>query len=95
MNYKYFSGWRLLMMNGWQLMHYSVKTVRGDLTPTLFFKALRDYQRQKKTVGRQLSYNKENLQRYFFVSRKAVCSPEQIGQIGFLQYFFSGLRRFL
>ena len=39
MNHKYFAGWQLLAMNGWQLAHYLVKTMLGRLSLRLFFQA--------------------------------------------------------
>lgn len=95
MNYKYFSGWQLLMMNGWQVIHYLSKTIRADLSAALFLQALREYRQQKKNTVRHLNYNADNMQRYFFVSRKIAYRTEEIGRMSFLHYFVSGCRRFV
>ena len=94
MNYQYFRLWKLLAMNGWQVMHYLVKTLRGDLKPASFLRAVRDYFSKRKTVVRRLDYDTNNLQRYFFAARKSAHTPEEIGRMSFFHYFLSGLRRF-
>lgn len=95
MNHKYFSGWRLLAMNGWQLAHYLAKTALGRLSLRLFFQAWRDYRKKKGETARCLNYNPQNMRRYFFVARKVAYAPEEIAGMSFAAYFLSGLRRFL
>ena len=94
-NYKYFDGMKLFVLNGWQLFQFSARMLCCKISPQALFSAVRDYVKMKPQVGRILDYSNESMQRFFFVSRKVACRPEDIGTIGFWSYCFYGIDRFL
>ena len=94
-NYRYFQAWKLAFLNTWQISQFIARMLRGRITPFLLAKAMIDYQRMKSSTSRHMDYSREDMERFFFVSRKIVHSPEEIGRLGFWRYCLSGLERFL
>ena len=93
-NYKYFRGWRLLLLQAWQVAQSCARIFIGRMPPRMLAAALRDYAALKKACPRMLDYEPAAMERYFFVSRKVATTPGDIGRLGFFQYYVRGITRF-
>lgn len=90
-NYKYFTGYRLLVLNCWQLFHFFLRLCKGRITIPLYRKAIKEYFSLRKKIDRYIYYHEERIKKYFFVSRKAVNDSSKIGCISFAEYCFMAL----
>ena len=93
-NYKFFSGWRLVLLQMWQLAQFFIFMLCGKISIRLYIKALRDYRNLKKQVQRMLDYNPAAMQKYFFLSRRTATQLQDIGRLNFFQYYIEGFIRF-
>ena len=93
-NYKFFSGWRLCLLQLWQVFQFFARSLSGKISPKLFFCAIRDYHKTKSQVQRILDYDPVAMRRYFFLSRRRPKTVQDIGQLNFFQYYIEGFVRF-
>lgn len=94
-NYKYYRGWQLAFLNGWQLFQHFMRLLAGKITLRTLYRSPRDYIRMKHHIAPVYAYTNENMERFYFLSRRTVAQPEQIRRMGFWTYAVSGLQRFL